>query len=183
MGESPAIVGMATPGLVVLDSIRKQTEQAMWHKPVNSTLPQPLHQPLPPALTLFEFLSWLPLMINSNMEVLVKWALSSPTWFLFMVFHHSSRDTHGWLFASLITNLLSSAISKLSDPVSGHGPFYLRCCAWKLSSTPIVAIMWLKSEQHRHISPGLHGHGQYNLWCLLSCHCTSHPKSIYKIKD
>ena len=37
------------PGLVVLDTIRKQVEQAMGRKLVNSTPPWPLSQLLPPG--------------------------------------------------------------------------------------------------------------------------------------
>ena len=43
------MVGGATPGLVVLGSIRKQAEQAMGSKPGSSTPPWPLHQLLPPG--------------------------------------------------------------------------------------------------------------------------------------
>jgi hypothetical protein len=41
------MVGGAIPGLVVLDTIRKQTEQAMRSKPVSSTPPWSPHQLLP----------------------------------------------------------------------------------------------------------------------------------------
>jgi hypothetical protein len=53
------IVGGAIPRLVVLGSIRKQAEQAMWNKPVCNTLPW-LHQFLLQVPFLFEFLSWPP---------------------------------------------------------------------------------------------------------------------------
>ena len=43
------MVGGAIPGLVVLGSIRKQTDQAMRTKPANITAPLSLHQLLPPA--------------------------------------------------------------------------------------------------------------------------------------
>ena len=43
------MVGGATPGLVVLGSIRKQAEQAMGSKLVSSSPLWPLHQPLPPG--------------------------------------------------------------------------------------------------------------------------------------
>jgi hypothetical protein len=42
-------VSNATPGLVVLGSIRKQAEQTVESKPVGSTPPWPLHQLLPPG--------------------------------------------------------------------------------------------------------------------------------------
>ena len=42
------IVGGATPGLVVLGSIRKEAEQAVKSKPVSNIPPWPLHQLLPP---------------------------------------------------------------------------------------------------------------------------------------
>ena len=61
------IVGGAIPGLVVVGSIRKQTEQARGTKPLSNFLPWPLHQLLLPDL--LEFQSWLPLVINSNVEV------------------------------------------------------------------------------------------------------------------
>ena len=51
------MLGDAIPGLVILDSLRKQAEQALGSKPVSSTLPWPLHQLLPPGSALFEFLS------------------------------------------------------------------------------------------------------------------------------
>lgn len=41
------MMGRDIPGWVVLSSVRKQTERAIWIKPVSSTLPLPLHQPLP----------------------------------------------------------------------------------------------------------------------------------------
>jgi hypothetical protein len=62
-----ALVDGAIPGLVVLGSIRKQIEQARRSKPVSSILPWPLHQLLVPDL--LEFQSWLPLVMNSSMEV------------------------------------------------------------------------------------------------------------------
>jgi hypothetical protein len=60
-------VGGAIPGLVVLGSIRKQAEQARGSKPVSNIPPRPLHQLLLPDL--LEFQSWLPLVMNSNVEV------------------------------------------------------------------------------------------------------------------
>ena len=53
-GERP-LVGGTISGLVVLDSIREQAEQARGSKPVKNIPPWPLHQlPLP---DLFEFQS------------------------------------------------------------------------------------------------------------------------------
>jgi hypothetical protein len=49
------IVGGAIPGLVVLGSIRKQTEQARGSKPVKNIPPWPLHQLLLPDLLEFQF--------------------------------------------------------------------------------------------------------------------------------
>jgi hypothetical protein len=63
-GEGP-IVGGAISGLVVLGSTRKQAEQARRSKPARNIPPWPLHL-LP---DLFEFQSWLPLVMNSNAEV------------------------------------------------------------------------------------------------------------------
>jgi hypothetical protein len=51
------IVGGAIPGLVVLDSIREQAEQARGSKPVRSILPWPLHQLLYLYPDLLEFQS------------------------------------------------------------------------------------------------------------------------------
>jgi hypothetical protein len=48
------IVGDATPGLVVLGSIRKQAEQARGSTPVSSAPLWPLHQLLLPALCKFQ---------------------------------------------------------------------------------------------------------------------------------
>ena len=42
-GEDPARSGVAIPGLVVLESIRKQAEQAMRTKPVSNAPRWPLH--------------------------------------------------------------------------------------------------------------------------------------------
>jgi hypothetical protein len=61
------LVGGAIPGLVVLGSIRKQAEQGRGSKPVSNVPPWSLHQLLFPDL--LEFQSWLPLVINSNVEV------------------------------------------------------------------------------------------------------------------
>jgi hypothetical protein len=52
--EGGPIVGGAISGLVVLGSIRKQTEQARGSKPVSSIPPWPLHQLLLPALCMFQ---------------------------------------------------------------------------------------------------------------------------------
>ena len=57
------LVGGAIPGLVVLGSIRKQTEQARVSKPVKIISPWPLHQLLLPDLLEFQSL------MNSSMEV------------------------------------------------------------------------------------------------------------------
>jgi len=65
-GERP-LVGGTISGLVVLGSIREQAEQARGSKPVRNIPPWPLHQPLLPDL--LEFQSWLPLVMNSSMEV------------------------------------------------------------------------------------------------------------------
>jgi hypothetical protein len=60
-------VGGAIPGLVVLGSIREQAEQGRGSKPVSNIPPWPLHQLLPPDLLEFQF--WLPLVMNSNVQV------------------------------------------------------------------------------------------------------------------
>ena len=65
-GERP-LVGGTISGLVVLGFIREQAEQARWGKPVKNIPPWPLPQLLLPDL--LEFQSWLPLMMNSSMEV------------------------------------------------------------------------------------------------------------------
>jgi hypothetical protein len=55
MGRGP-LVGDAIPGLIVLDSIRKQAEQAeqaMGSNPVSNIPPWPLHQLLFPDLLEF----------------------------------------------------------------------------------------------------------------------------------
>jgi hypothetical protein len=44
MGKAQAIVGGAIPGLKVLGSVRKQAEQAMRNKPVDSILAWLLHR-------------------------------------------------------------------------------------------------------------------------------------------
>lgn len=63
VGERPSPLWLdAIPGLVVLSPTRKQTEQALGREPVN----WPLHQLQVPVL--FEFTSWFPLMMISNMK-------------------------------------------------------------------------------------------------------------------
>jgi hypothetical protein len=47
-------VGGSIPGLVVLDSIRKQVEQARGSKPICKIPPWPLHQLLLPDLLEFQ---------------------------------------------------------------------------------------------------------------------------------
>jgi len=47
-------MGGTIPGLVVLDSIRKQAEQARGSKPVSNIPPRPLHQLLLPDLLEFQ---------------------------------------------------------------------------------------------------------------------------------
>jgi hypothetical protein len=59
-------VGGAFSGLVVLGSIRKQAEKVSGSKSVSNIPPWLLHQLLLPDL--LEFQSWLPLVINSNVE-------------------------------------------------------------------------------------------------------------------
>ena len=49
-----SLVGGAIPGLVVLGSIRKQTEQTRGSKPVSNIPPWPLHQLLLPDLLEFQ---------------------------------------------------------------------------------------------------------------------------------
>lgn len=48
-------VGRATPGQVVLGSIRTQTKQAMGSEPVSRSPPWPLLQSLPPGPALSSF--------------------------------------------------------------------------------------------------------------------------------
>jgi hypothetical protein len=61
------LVGGTISGLVVLDSIREQAEQARGSKPARNIPPWLLHQLL--LSDLLEFQSWLPLVMNSSMEV------------------------------------------------------------------------------------------------------------------
>lgn len=62
------MVGGAIPGLVVLDSVKKQAEQAMGSEPgrVRSVLPWSQLQFLPPGSSCLKFLLWIP----SVMEVI-----------------------------------------------------------------------------------------------------------------
>jgi hypothetical protein len=62
-GRAQPILGSAIPGLVVLDSIRKQAEQARRNKSASNIPSQPLHQLLPPNLLEFQSLF---LVMNSN---------------------------------------------------------------------------------------------------------------------
>lgn len=59
-GRILPIVGGDNPGLVILGFLRKQAEQAVRNKTINSTPPWPTHQLLPICSALFEFLPWLP---------------------------------------------------------------------------------------------------------------------------
>ena len=66
------MVGDAIPELVVLASVREQAEQARGSKPVSSTPPCPCISSCFQVLILFEFLSCLPSVMNSNLEVQAK---------------------------------------------------------------------------------------------------------------
>ena len=68
-GRAQPIVGGATPGLVALGSIRKQAEQAMESKLVSSTLHSLCISSCLQDLAPFEFLSRLPSVMNSDVEV------------------------------------------------------------------------------------------------------------------
>jgi hypothetical protein len=59
--------GWCHPWAGSLGSIREQAEQARGSKPVRNNPPWPLHQLLLPDLLEFQF--WLPLVMNSNVEV------------------------------------------------------------------------------------------------------------------
>lgn len=48
------MMGSAVPGLVVLGSIREQTEQVRGSKPISNIPPWPLHQLLLPDLLEFQ---------------------------------------------------------------------------------------------------------------------------------
>jgi hypothetical protein len=61
------IVNGAIPGMVVLGSRRKQDEQAREIEPASNIPLWPLHQLLHPDL--LEFQSWLPLVMDNNVEV------------------------------------------------------------------------------------------------------------------
>jgi hypothetical protein len=65
-GRVLPIVGGAITGLLVLDSMREQAEWARGSKPVSNIFLWPLHQLLLPVLC--EFQSWLPLVMNSNVQ-------------------------------------------------------------------------------------------------------------------
>jgi hypothetical protein len=65
-GERP-LVGGTISGLAVLGSIREEAEQARGGKLVRNIPPWPLHQLLLPDL--LEFQTWLPVVMNSSMEV------------------------------------------------------------------------------------------------------------------
>ena len=58
-GESSAHRGRCHPWVGVLSSVRNQAEQTTRNKPVNRTLPWPLHQLLPPGSCLV----WVPVCI------------------------------------------------------------------------------------------------------------------------
>jgi hypothetical protein len=87
-------MGSANPLLVVLSSIRKQTEQAMERKLVKAA---PLHDlcisSCLPVPVLSEFLSWQSSMMSSDVDVLAKETLSSARKeaVLEMVLLHSNR--------------------------------------------------------------------------------------------
>jgi hypothetical protein len=66
-GWGETLVGHTLSGPVFLDSIWKQAEQARRSNPVKNIPPWPLHQLLLPDL--LEFQSWLPLVMNSSVDV------------------------------------------------------------------------------------------------------------------
>lgn len=65
----PSQVGGAILGLEDLSSIRKQAEDAMGSKPVNSSHPWPLHQLLPPH----SCPAWVPAITIFDSELLELW--------------------------------------------------------------------------------------------------------------
>jgi hypothetical protein len=70
-------VDETTLQLVVLGPVRKQAEQARRSKPVSSILPWPLHQLLPPGACPASVPVLTVLVMNCDMELEVKQALSS----------------------------------------------------------------------------------------------------------
>lgn len=99
-GKAQPIIEGVIPGLVVLCSVRKQAKQAMKSKPVSKqhlsidSVSAPASRFLFAYLfvCLFEFLSWLILMMNYSVEVQTEQTLSSPTYFLFMMFPSSNKN-------------------------------------------------------------------------------------------
>jgi hypothetical protein len=63
------IVGGATPGLLVLGTIRKQAEQAMRSNSINCIRSWTLHQLLLQVSVLFQFLYWLSLKMGYNADM------------------------------------------------------------------------------------------------------------------
>jgi hypothetical protein len=84
-------VGAVAPGLVVLGSIRKQTEQAMGSKPVSSTPPWPLHQLLLQVPVLLEFLTSFA-DIHTTLQTCKPNKPFPPQLPLLVVFHHGSGN-------------------------------------------------------------------------------------------
>lgn len=69
VGGPQPIVGSAIPGKVVLGAMRKQAEQALMNKLVSNITPWSLHHSCFHVPARFQFLSWLPSLMNSNIEV------------------------------------------------------------------------------------------------------------------
>lgn len=72
------IVGGATPGPVVLGSLKKQVEQARKSKSVSSTCPWLLHQLVTEVSALYEFLSFTDLDFRLRPEKLQALGLLTP---------------------------------------------------------------------------------------------------------
>ena len=79
-------MGEAVPGLVVLDSVRKQAEQTMGSKPVSSTLHGLCISSCLQVPALLEFLPHLFWIMNCYMEVF-------PKLFLVVVLYHSGSNS------------------------------------------------------------------------------------------
>ena len=78
------MVSSAIPGLVILGTIRKQSEQAMKNKPVSSTNPWHLYQLLPPD----SCIACVPVLTSSDDEQCCHHHV------LAMVFHGKNRKSN-----------------------------------------------------------------------------------------
>lgn len=118
----------------------------MKSKLVGSTKPWPLHQFLHPWSCLFEFLSWLLLIINSDIQVSVKSTLSFPICVLIMLFHHSKST-----LAIIASHTKSTVKSReLYMPAFWYSASSPQFYSWDLQAQKMVPPMWVGTSHIKY---------------------------------